>query len=123
VLVQICIVVVKGTIQLRDALSKMEAVSDGIPARFDLVVCTFSEERNSGGDLLEMKNVRLSGFANNIKSKIAPEHLRVQPKFENVKRNPHHRENKTKNVLLANGQTRKIRIRFILFYNQLQVIQ
>lgn len=115
--------VVKGTIQLRDALSKMETVSDGIPARFDLVVCTYSEDRGTGGELLELNNVRMSGFAKQQQSKIAPEFLRVQPKFENEKRNPHHRENKTKNILLANGQTRKIRIRFILFYNNLQVIQ
>jgi hypothetical protein len=116
-------VVVKGTIQLRDALSKMEAVNDGIPARFDLVVCTFSEERNTGGEILELNNVRMSGFAKQAQNKIAPEFLREQTKFENEKRNPHHRENKTKNVLLANGQTRKIRIRFILFYNNLQIIQ
>lgn len=120
---QICIVVVKGTILLRDALAKMEAVTDGIPARFDLIVRTFSEERNTGGELLELNNVRMSGFAKQQQSKIAPEFLREQPKFDNVKRNPHHRENKTKNILLANGQTRKIRIRFIMFYNQMQVIQ
>ena len=113
----------KGTILLRDALAKMETVSDGIPARFDLVVRTFSVERNTGGELLEFKNVRMSGFKKEVQSKIAPEFLRAQLPFDNVKINPHHRENKTKNILLANGQTRKIRIRFILFYNNLQVIQ
>ena len=120
---QIRIVVVKGTILLRDALKQMEAVNDGIPARFDLVVCTYSQERNTGGEILELNNVRLSGFAKQQQSKIAPEFLREQPQFENEKRNPHHRENKTKNILLANGQTRKIRIRFIMFYNKMQVIQ
>ncbi len=96
----------------------------GYPARFDLVVWSFSETRGLGGEELCYTNVCL----NDVKSKAEP---KVQAAFRREKpviitdasaKNPNHWDNKTRNIRLQNGQIRKIHIRFIKSFNQAQIL-
>ena len=101
----------------------METPVDGMPRKFDLTCISFDAQRGTGGEVLNFKNVTLTDV------KLAPrvgsvpdEFKREQPVMVSLNRNPHHRENKTKNLRLANGQIRKVHIRFITHYNGFKIL-
>lgn len=101
----------------------METPVDGMPLRFDLRCISYDDKRGIGGEELEFKNVTLTDV------KLAPkvgnvpdEFKRQQPAMISLNRNPQHRENKTKNLRLANGQIRKIHIRFITHFNGQKIL-
>jgi hypothetical protein len=109
-------------ILLRDALKEMETAVDGMPCRFSVTAISYDEQRGTGGEILEYKNVCLNDAKINFKHVVPVEYRREQPIRITQNRNPHHRENKTKNVRLANGQIRKIHLRFITHFNGVNVI-
>jgi hypothetical protein len=110
-------------ILLRDALKEMETAVDGYPRRFSVTAISWDEQRGTGGEILEFKDTCLNDAKiTAFKSSIPEEHRRVADVRVSQNRNPHHRENKTKNLRLANGQIRKIHLRFITHYNGVNVI-
>ncbi len=100
----------------------METAVDGMPCRFSVTAISYDEQRGTGGEILEYKNVCLNDAKINFKHVVPVEYRREQPIRITQNRNPHHRENKTKNVRLANGQIRKIHLRFITHFNGVNVI-
>jgi hypothetical protein len=111
-------------IQLKEALRLMEQLDEhGKPCRFDLVVWEFSEKRGTGGEEITYKNVSLNDVKPSAESKVKAEFRRRKPIYDEGKpKNPHHFENQTRNIRLANYQVRKIHIRFIKSFNQFQII-
>lgn len=96
----------------------------GYPVRFDLVCWAYSEVRGTGGEELHYTNVCL----NDVKSKAEPtlkeEFRRQKPVIvtNSSPKNPNHWDNQTRNIRLANGQIRKIHIKFIKSFNNLQIV-
>ena len=109
-------------IQLKDALAIMESTVEGRPMQFDLTVISFDDKRKTGGELMEFKKVSLNDVKFDYKQTVPEQFRREQPVRISLSKNPKHRENKTKNLRLANGQIRKIHIRFITQFNSMQVI-
>lgn len=101
----------------------MEKFVGDNPARFNIIACTYDQERNTGGKLLILNNVKLSHLNGVGKITVPEEFLRKQEYAPRVKRNPHHNENRTKNFSLPNSEIRKAHIHFILFFNNKQIIQ
>lgn len=109
-------------ILLRDALTQMEQTVDGKPCRFSITAISYDEQRGTGGELLEFKDVCLNDVKTNFKHAVPLEHRREQPVRISAIRNPHHRENKTKNLRHSNGQVRKIHLKLITHFNGINVI-
>lgn len=108
---------------LPNALKQMETMVDGMPPRFNIIACTCDVERNTGGKLLVLNNVKLSHL-NGVKKFVVPDEFKREQEYApKVSRNPHHKENRTKNFTLPNNEIRKVHIHFILFFNGKQIIQ
>lgn len=110
-------------IRLKDALVEMETLKNGFVPKFDLIATTYSDQRGTGGDLLVLKNISLSGIKGDKKTFDVPAEFQRETISTTLMKNPRHRENKTKNILMANREIRKVHIRFILFYNNKQILQ
>lgn len=112
-------------IQLSDALREMEKLDEkGYPTRFSITCWTYSESRATGGEEVTYKNVCLNDVRADVPSNIKEEYRRDKPisVAASSPRNPHHWENKTRNLRLENNQIRKIHIRFIKSFNGKQII-
>lgn len=110
-------------ISLPDALREMETFEDGMPRRFNIIACSYDVERKTGGKLLVLNNVKLNHL-NGVRKFVVPDEFKREQTYElKVARNPHHKENRTKNFQLPNSEIRKAHIHFILFYNGKQIIQ
>lgn len=108
---------------LPNALKQMETLVDEMPPRFNIIACTYDVERNTGGKLLVLNNVKLSHL-NGVKKFVVPDEFKREQEYApKVSRNPHHKENRTKNFTLPNNEIRKVHIHFILFFNGKQIIQ
>lgn len=119
-LLKICIV---EFILLKDALTEMETLVAGESPRFDIIASTYDQGRDTGGKLLVLKNVKLSHLNGKSKNAVPDEFKRPNEFVPKVNKNPHHKENRTKNFMLPNGEIRKAHIHFILFFNNQQIIQ
>ena len=95
------------TIKLNDALKEMNS---GEP--FDLRCVTMDESRKTGGDFLEITGGRI--LKKDIKSKKNTTHN------SSIKRQNHYK-NATRNILLENGEFKKIHIWLITNFNGQQV--
>lgn len=86
---------------------------DGKPVKFDIKFVTHDEKRGTGGDIVEIQGARKC--VGKEKGKVIFD-LR-EPSGEKSHRDPHHFVNSTRNLLLENGQVRKVHIRLILWFN------
>lgn len=100
----------------------METPVNGKPCRFSLRVISYDESRGTGGEILDFNDVCLNDAKITIKHTVPLEHRRLAEPKVTQSRNPNHKENKTKNLRLANGQIRKIHIRFITHFNNINVV-
>jgi hypothetical protein len=104
---------VKDTITLKEALDWLDS---GAP--FDISFVTCDAKRNTGGELIHIKNARKHLFVGAAeKERLA----KAQPEAS-VKRNPAHYENSTRNLRLENNQIRKVHIRLIRRLNNKTVL-
>lgn len=96
----------------------------GYPVRFSLVVWSYSETRGIGGEELHYSNVCLNDVKSKAEPTIKEEFRRHKPVIvtDATPKNPNHWDNGTRNIRLENGQIRKIHIRFIKSFNQMQII-
>jgi hypothetical protein len=97
------------TITLKEVLQWIDS-----PETFSITVITANKQRGTGGEILELKNVR----GHRSKTRREAEALsRAQKEEKKFKRNPHHYDNSTRNVLLQNGDIITIHIRLIRVFN------
>jgi hypothetical protein len=96
------------TITLKDVL---DWIDTGSPC--DLLVITCDAKQNKGGEELGLKKARKH---NPVKAASQAAITAAQPKTS-IRRNPNHFENSTRNMILPNGEIRKIHIRLIRQFN------
>ncbi|WP_338812729.1 hypothetical protein V9L05_15290 [Bernardetia sp. Wsw4-3y2] len=81
---------------------------------FSCTVITCDLERDKGGEFLTLHNVRLH--------KISRQKSKKTKSKESISTPPNEKENATRNLLLPNGQTRKIHIHLIIKFNGQEVV-
>lgn len=104
-------------ITLSDALQQM---MNG--RKFNLTVCTYDEKKKSGGERIEYKNARLQSGRKPIVKDNATAALLMSDQEKIITKNPHHKINCTRNIVLPSGSIRKIHIRLIEKFNNKPVI-
>jgi hypothetical protein len=121
-IIKICIVIL-DMIQLKDALKEMETPdATGMPRLFDMKVISWDYQRGKGGELMEFNQVSLTDVKHSLIRPKLNEYKRENVPTVTIHKNPNHKDNKTKNLRLRNGQIRKIHIRFITEYNGKQIM-
>lgn len=105
-------------ISLKQVLSDIEQFDPFTkePKTFSCTVITCDIERDTGGEILTLHKVRL----HKISKKAIKE--RENKTEESISILPNEMKNATRNLLLPNGQTRKIHIHLIIKFNGQEVI-
>jgi hypothetical protein len=107
-----------GYIRLSEVLDKMDQLDDhGKGIEFHMKFVTCDKKQDTGGEIIEIINGRKcigkkKGkviFDGNVKNE------------SKVNKNPNHFMNQTRNILLENGQIRKVHIRLIIEFNHYKV--
>lgn len=108
------------SIFFKKVLEQMELKTpEGLAVPFDISVREFSAQNSSGGKLKRYNDARLL-VSKPKKNKGSLFHkVFSSQKFS---RTPNHQENKTRNLELANGEIKKINIRFIIEFNGKKVV-
>lgn len=86
------------------------------PKTFSCTVITCDLDRDTGGEILTLHNVRLNKISKAAKVK------KENKTEEDISILPNERKNATRNLLLPNGQVRKIHIYLIIKFNGQEVI-
>lgn len=102
-------------IRLGQALDQMDQVDEnGKPVPFQIKFVTANRQSKSGGEIVELKSaVKCDGQRN---GQMVVDH-REKPASSSGKptpKDPNHWVNATRNILLPNGQIRKIHLRLII---------
>lgn len=108
-------------IYLKDALKIMQLKDrDSKPFPFNMTYRTFNEQNKKGGKLKIYENVKYLPERNPN----APQSKSVEAIFaeDKAEKKPRHYENRTRNIELANGNIKSIRIDFIISINNQKVI-
>lgn len=105
-------------ISLPDVLKQMEEDKP-----FDIQFVTYDKRRGTSGDLIDVEKARCT-FKRSDRSKDAntPTVPAADILDVPVSRKPNHYENATRNLILPNGQVRKLHIRLITQFNGKTVI-
>lgn len=105
-------------IHLNEVLKEIESFDELTkePKTFSCTVITCDLDRDKGGEKLTLHNVRL-----NKNSKRAKKVRELQTE-ESLSILPNEKKNATRNLLLQNGQIRKIHIYLIIRFNGQEVI-
>lgn len=108
-------------IRLWDVLEIMDSVdAEGRPVRFQVKYITANRTTKEGGNIIELKDACKCS----IRTKKGEEvfaHRKNFPITEKAARDPRHWDNATRNILLPNGQKRKLHIRLIIEFNNKKV--
>lgn len=106
-------------ISLKDALDAMNKLDQfERPVPFSLVYCTFSRQRQAGGELIKIERA----IINKPLKKSAQKKVAALA-AKNGGQQTQHFNNKTRNIkLMPSGEIRKFRIRMLLEFNGQQVI-
>jgi len=112
----------KGYIRLSDVLNLMDQIGDdGKPISFQMKFVKADRTRGTGGEIIEIP----SGRKVISKDKKGNPVFDLRPKTKasdpSVKKDPRHWVNATRNILLENGEIRKVHIRLIIQFNQQKV--
>lgn len=111
----------EGKIFLRQVLLEMEKLDNkGNLIPFTLECRTFNSNNKSGGRYRIYKVSKLLA-AQKMKGKVFNPMEHEFRQFR-VRRNPHHWDNRTRNLELKNGAIRKIKILYIIKFNGLEVL-
>ncbi|UOX35311.1 hypothetical protein LXD69_07270 [Flavobacterium sediminilitoris] len=106
---------------LRQVLEMMKTKNAfGQPIAFDLEVRTFNKNNKRGGVLMIYKNAKLL-MGDKLKGKPFIEASHFYRKTRS-RTNPNHWDNLTRNIELPSGQIKKIKIRYITKFNEMQVV-
>ena len=108
-------------IRLWDVLEIMESMDcHGKPVRFQLKFVTANRLENTGGEIIELKDACKCS----VRTTKGKEIFAVKKNFpvdDRVTKDPNHWVNSTRNILLPNGQKRKLHIRLIIEFNNKKV--
>jgi hypothetical protein len=108
-------------IRLWDALEIIDSVDqDGRPARFQLKFVTANRTTGEGGEIIELKDARKCPVRSKKGNEIFPQRKNF-PHLDHTAKDPHHWNNSTRNILLPNGQKRKLHIRLIIEFDNKKV--
>ncbi|MGB0867969.1 MAG: hypothetical protein ACPGSD_00105 [Flavobacteriales bacterium] len=103
-------------IKVNDVIKQMSRINEnGQRAMFDLTYRTYNAYNGLGGKLVEYKRCRLV-MRNNKKT--AEDRLKIIKKVKN----PNHWDNMTRNIEFLNGDVKTIHFRFIITFNNQEVI-
>ena len=107
-------------IRLWDVLEIMDSIDGlGKPIRFQLKFITANRSEKTGGEIIELKDAcKCSVKTKKGKEIFATKNL---PAIERITKDPNHWVNSTRNILLPNGQKRKLHIRLIIEFNNKKV--
>lgn len=108
-------------IRLWDVLENMDAF-DGQekPVRFQLKYVTANRLNGTGGEIIELKDAcKCSGKTKQGKPIFAVK--KNFPANDRASKNPNHWTHSTRNILLPNGQIRKVHNRLIIEFNNKKV--
>ncbi len=102
---------------MRDALKTMEAMdTNGHRIPFSMRVVTYNEQKDEGGDFLEMVNATLCGSDNKPLTHLQELNAEIEQK-ERKRKNPNHNINLTRNIRLQSGKIEKIHFHLITKFN------
>ena len=108
-------------IRLWDVLEIMDSMDGhGNPVRFQLKYVTANRSTKEGGEIIELKDASKCSVRTNQGKEIFAERKNF-PVNDKVSKDPHHWSNSTRNILLSNGQKRKLHIRLIIEFNNKKV--
>ncbi len=108
-------------IRLWEALDIMDSVDQhDRPARFQIKFVTADRTTKEGGEIIELKDACKCSVRTRKGKEIFPQR-RCFPVHDRMAKDPHHWSNSTRNVLLPNGQKRKLHIRLIIEFNNKKV--
>jgi len=118
-----CSIVVMNSeyIRLWDVLEIMDSVDvHGNPVRFQVKYVTANRTTKEGGEIIEMNDACKCSVRTRKGEEVFPEKRHFQA-IEKVSKDPRHWVNSTRNILLPNGQKRKLHIRLIIEFNHKRV--
>ena len=105
---------ISGYIRLSDVLHQMEQLdAENNPVAFDVKFVTHDKKRDIGGEIISVDGARKCVGKRNGKVVFD---VRAKKDDKPVK-DPHHFLNATRNIVLKNGQIRKLHIRLIIEFN------
>ena len=108
-------------IRLWDVLEIMDSFDgDGKPVRFQVKFVTANRLERTGGEIIELKDAQKCSVRT-TKGKEIFAAKKNFPSNEQVSKDPRHWVNSTRNILLPNGQKRKLHIRLIIEFNNKKV--
>jgi hypothetical protein len=108
-------------IRLWDALEIMESMDPhGKPVRFQLKYVTANRTTGEGGDIIELTDACKCSIRTKKGKEVFPFKKNVSA-CEKLPKDPRHWVNSTRNILLPNGQKRKLHIRLIIEFNNQKV--
>jgi hypothetical protein len=108
-------------IRLADVLQQMERLDEkGMPCMFDMKFVTANRQQCTGGEIIEIKGGRKCVGKRGDKV-IFDTRPSTQGEPTGKSRDPRHWVNSTRNILLPNGQIRKVHIRLIIEFNACKV--
>lgn len=108
-------------IRLWDVLEIMDSMDGhGKPIRFQVKYVTANRSTKEGGDMIELKDACKCSVRTKQGKEIFAERKNF-PVNAMVSKDPRHWSNSTRNILLPNGQKRKLHIRLIIEFNNKKV--
>ena len=108
-------------IRLWNVLEIMDSFDgQGKPVRFQLKFVTANRLEKTGGEIIELKDACKCSVKTRKGEEVFPE-KRHFPAMEKASKDPRHWSNSTRNILLPNGQIRKVHIRLIIEFNHQKV--
>lgn len=107
-----------NSILLRDVIAEMDRIDgNGKPVPFSAKFVTADRKRRTGGEIISVENaVKCIGKR---KGEVVYDGRTDQNR---IRRDPHHYENATRNIMLENSVIRKLHIRLILEFNGKKVL-
>ena len=108
-------------IRLWDVLELMDSLDgQGKPVRFQLKFVTANRLEKTGGEIIELKDACKCSVKTTKGKEIFPAKKAIAAD-DRITKDPNHWVNSTRNILLPNGQKRKLHIRLIIEFNNKKV--
>jgi len=109
-----------GWIRLSEALAQMDQVDEtGKPRKFQMRFVTANRKEGTGGEIIEIKDGHK--IVGKRDGEVVIDKRKVYSDVPKLSRDPHHWINSTRNIILPNGQIRKVHIRLIIEFNNQKV--
>jgi hypothetical protein len=104
-------------IRLREVVNEMDRLDgEGRSVPFDIKFVSSDRKRGTGGDIIEIKGARKC-YGTTDGGLVSDTPNRSGSGKPGETKNPNHFVNQTRNLLLPNGQIRKVHIRLIIAFN------